>query len=81
MHCQADHFNFGLKLNLSTNGIAIFKPLDSYKSAIRENSFVDISKTTFSQYVFAAEVFSSNLEFSELEPLQVSKVDFFMMPV
>jgi len=64
VHSQADHFNFSLKLNISSSGTAIFKPLDCHKSAIWENSLVDISKTTLAENVFVAEVVSSNLEFS-----------------
>lgn len=48
MHCQADHLNFSLELYLSSNGIAIFKPLDCYNSSILENPFVDDTKPTFS---------------------------------
>lgn len=81
MHCQAYHLNFSLKLDLSSHGIPIFEPLDSYNGAILEISFVYIPKATFSNQVFTAEIVSGILKFSELKPLYVSKAQFFKMPI
>ena len=81
MHCKADHFHFSLELDLSSSGIAIFKPLDSHNGPILENSFVHISKATLSKYAFATEVVCCNLKLPEMESLQVSKGNLFVMPV
>lgn len=61
MHCQADHLNFSLKLDLTPGGISIFEPFHSYYCTILKIAFVDIAETTLANQVLAAEVVCSNL--------------------
>ena len=81
MNCQADHLNFRLELNLTTNGITIFEPLDCYYGTISETPFKNISKATFPNQIFVAEIVCRNLKFSELKSLKVTKANFFTMLV
>lgn len=72
MNRKADHLNFSLELNVSTVVISIFEPFNCHNRTIREMTFVNISKATFSKNVLAAEVVCSNLKFSKLESSRVS---------
>nr|GMD28557.1 hypothetical protein Iba_chr08eCG8440 [Ipomoea batatas] len=77
VHQHADHLDFCLELDFTPNCIAIFKPFHSYYRPIMETTFIDVPKTTFAQYVLTTEVACSNLEFSKLEPPQISQAHFF----